>query len=459
MALRLRGALASASVSALLFAAAGPFAAPPAAAATVGGLTSSSAAASWLVGQLAGPRRDHFVGSFTAPGGDKQTFPAYGDTADGVLALDAAAVAQDAAARMTSWLASVVGDYAGTQPGQYYPGALGKLILVAVAQGVDPRSFGGTDLLAALQDEEVSASGPEQGLFKKGDGAGYENVVTQALAIVALRRAGVAVDAAAVDFLRRQQCADGAFPAAFPTGGGCAGDVDATGYAVQALLAAGTDAGSALRWLAAAQGKGGGFGTPANANSTALAVQALTAAGRDAGAARGFLVSLQLGCAAPAAQRGAVTYSGGYDATAVKASVQATQALAGKTLMTASASGSTAATPTLACPAAAPTTLPTATPTHPPAAGTAGTGAAGTGAAGTGADSPTAGAGTGGASGGAVAPSSAPELPYTGPAPLGAISGAAGGLLLAGVALTGLARRRYAGRHRAGGRPVPFVGG
>src|SRR4051794_14623074 len=74
---------------------------------TPGPPTSNTAA--WLVGQLTGPNLDHYVF-------DGTTFADDGNTADGVLALDAAGVAQTAAARMTAWLEGDAANYAGTAP-------------------------------------------------------------------------------------------------------------------------------------------------------------------------------------------------------------------------------------------------------------------------------------------------------------------------------------------------------
>src|SRR3954454_17998445 len=111
----------------------------------VPGATSVPNAAAWLVAQLTGPNHDHY----NFPG---TTFADDGNTADGVLALDAAQVAQTAAARMTAWLESDVANYAGTAP-NYYPGSLAKLLIVAEAQHVDVHDFGGVDLVAALLGE------------------------------------------------------------------------------------------------------------------------------------------------------------------------------------------------------------------------------------------------------------------------------------------------------------------
>ncbi|HMC69634.1 MAG TPA: hypothetical protein VKJ07_10805, partial [Mycobacteriales bacterium] len=92
----------------------------------------SQAAAGWLARQLTGPNRDHYSVSFNG-----QSFPDAGETIDGVLAMDAAHVAQTAAGRATKWLKANAKDYAtgsGFTPGTYYPGSLAKLLLAAEAQ-------------------------------------------------------------------------------------------------------------------------------------------------------------------------------------------------------------------------------------------------------------------------------------------------------------------------------------
>ncbi|MDQ1664380.1 MAG: hypothetical protein QOH75_411, partial [Actinomycetota bacterium] len=106
----------------------------PAASATTGGPNPKSGsqwysaydrnaqAAAWLVTQLTGPDKDHF----NFPG---TTFADDGNTADGLLALDAAGVAHSAAERMLAWLQADAGNYAGTTP-NFYPGSLAKLLFV-----------------------------------------------------------------------------------------------------------------------------------------------------------------------------------------------------------------------------------------------------------------------------------------------------------------------------------------
>ena len=313
------------------------------------------AAAGWLARQLTGAQQDHLTSSYVGQDGKTVSYDDQGLTADAVLGFDAAGVAQDAAARATTWLAGQVGAYAGTAP-NYYPGSLAKLILVATAQGLDPHSFGGVDLVAALTGEENAA-----GLYDDPDAQnGYESTVTQALAIVALSRTDTPADQAAVDWLAGQQCADGGFQTDVraDADAACASENDTTAYAVQALAAAGASGsgtGKAVDWLIAHRNADAGFGAPtSNANSTAVAVQALVATGRTPSASIAYLQSLQQGCAAPAGQQGAVTYAGTFDEAAVRATTQAAQGLAAVPLAHISATGATGAAPALSCPAAQP---------------------------------------------------------------------------------------------------------
>ena len=61
----------------------------------------------------------------------------YGETADAILSMDAAGVAQAAAHRATAYLEAHVKSYAGHDAATYAPGPIGKLLLVAEAQHVE----------------------------------------------------------------------------------------------------------------------------------------------------------------------------------------------------------------------------------------------------------------------------------------------------------------------------------
>jgi len=326
----------------------------------------AQAAAGWLAGQLV--NGDHLESEFN---GTK--FPDPGLTADAVLAFDAAGVAQKFAKQATGWLAKpeILTGYVGDGTSESYAGAHGKLALVAIAQGLDPREFGGVNLIKDLQDLQA-ASGRYSDHSQYPD---FSNAIGQSLAVIALLRAGENVTTGAA-YLAGSQCDDGGFPLLFEKTP-CVSEPDATGFAVQALLAAGLDeaAAKALDYLKAVQREGGGFGGPpgspteaTNANSTALAAQALHAGGRaadDTAAddAVAYLKSLQVGCAGPAEQHGAVAYTtaGFESSSASRATAQAVPALSGTGLLEVDNTGDSLPAPVLACAPPSSSTTPAAT--------------------------------------------------------------------------------------------------
>ncbi len=159
--------------------------------------------------------------------------------------------------------------------------AAGKLAVGAAAAGQDPRSFGGVNLVAAINNT-----------FNAGTGAYGANNMDQAWTMLGLRAAGEAVPEAAVQRLAGQ---------ANPNGGwgwaaGVASDVDSSALAIQALLASGALPSSSavadgLAYLRDVQltNTNGGFaaspeqawGVASNTNSTAFAVQSIAAAGQN----------------------------------------------------------------------------------------------------------------------------------------------------------------------------------
>ena len=371
----------------------------------------AQAAAGWLARQLVDG--DHFEAEF---GGER--FPDQGLTADAVIAFDAADVSQSFATQATAWLArpDIMSGYLGDGTAESYAGPHAKLALVAIAQGLDPAAFGGVDLIAGLHSR-LMPSGRFSDLSAFGD---FSNAITQSLAVITMVRAGSDADAqAGAGYLASAQCDDGGFPLDFEEAT-CASEPDATGFAVQALLAAGLDAGAALDYLQGVQRDDGGFGgagptEPTNANSTAVAAQALRSGDRDAAAdaAVGYLTRLQVGCAGPAEQHGAVAYdaSGFEVSTAVRATAQAVTALSGTGLLDVDNTGDAAPAPALAC---APPTTVSPEPTSPPSPSS---------------PSP------------APQPGTGPELPATGaPVVPSLLTGAL--LILTGLALVLTARRR-----------------
>ncbi|MFB7464196.1 prenyltransferase/squalene oxidase repeat-containing protein [Streptomyces sp. NPDC056224] len=106
------------------------------------------AAAQGAAGYLAEAlKKDGHLTAVT-PGADQPT-PDTGNTADAVIALAAAGHKQSAAGAL-EWLKAN-----SAQWSKGSPAGLGTLILAAHATGTDPKSFGGTDLVAAL-----NATGP-----------------------------------------------------------------------------------------------------------------------------------------------------------------------------------------------------------------------------------------------------------------------------------------------------------
>ncbi|WP_412540639.1 S8 family serine peptidase [Longispora sp. K20-0274] len=253
-------------------------------------------------------------------------------------------------------------------------GAHGKLALLALAHGLDPEAVGGRKLLtelAALQEESGRYS-------DKSEYGNFSNTLGQSFAVLALQRTPAKAPKKAVDFLAASQCPDGGFPQDFgqPT---CDGSVDATGLAVQALLASGrtAEATKALDWLAGRQQANGGFTSgvavadkdhPVNANSTGNALAALRAGNRTAAGdkAAAYLTGLQIGCAGPAEQRGAITYDGTFTAgKAPRATAGALFGLARASLSTVSNKDVAAAAPTLDCTVPATSAPATAGPVLP----------------------------------------------------------------------------------------------
>ncbi|MET9402187.1 prenyltransferase/squalene oxidase repeat-containing protein [Kitasatospora sp. NPDC002965] len=192
----------------------------------------------------------------------------------------------------------------------------------------------GTAAAPALADTPTPGAGATalpEGLYGKGDPT-YDAVWRQSLSLTALAAAKVTPADSAVSWLTGRQCADGGWlsyradvsAACDPT----QADSNATAAAIQALVALGghqdaVDKG--VQWLKANQNADGTWaynpGNPGDANSTGLAVNALFAAKADpAGVAKAGknafdgLATFQLGCAAPADQRGAFVYQAAPDA-------------------------------------------------------------------------------------------------------------------------------------------------
>jgi hypothetical protein len=318
----------------------------------------ADAAAGWLGRQLSA---DHVaVGAFG---------PDYGLTADIVLALDSAGTGRNAATKATAALKQHVIDYTGFgDPNEFFAGSFAKLLNVAAAQHANPRAFGGSarhDLVGLLRYLECgngrrpACGASDDGRFADISSFGdFSNTIGQSLALTGLERTTKAGPSTrSVVYLRDQQCANGAFPLELSTPG-CTPSVDATSFAVQALLAVGgkkatESAQLGSRWLKRHQNSNGSFtgnGAP-NTNTTGLAAQALLAAGRGKASAEAvrFIGSLQIGCGGKAKNRGEVRYAKHAAGDPVRATAQAVPALAGVGLADISNSGAAKPLATLSC--------------------------------------------------------------------------------------------------------------
>jgi hypothetical protein len=154
-------------------------------------------------------------------------------------------------------------------------GDLSRALLVAVATGQNPRSYGGRDLVGLLLARQDASTGMFGGdLFK------------HAYAVLALSNAGVSVPESAVTAMTSQFTEDGGWALFGGTTPGTA-DTNTTAMVMQALVAVGEAeaAERALPYLRRMQNEDGGFpyqkpsewGTNTDANSTALVIQALNA--------------------------------------------------------------------------------------------------------------------------------------------------------------------------------------
>ncbi len=259
--------------------------------------------------QTAAARRAaHWLaGRFTAQGFIPTTAgsgtPTDSSTAQSVLALSAADVAPTVAEKGLTYLEGNVDAYVNID-GADVAGKLALLILDAVALGANPRSFGGTDLVARLLATQQS-SGADAGVF--GTEAQLSTYLAgtydQGLALAALAAAGVrgtAQVASAESWLNAQQCPNGGWTLPDQALNPCTGspttfagpDTNSTALAVQGLVAEGgltaTASARALGFLSAGQDADAGwsyFPSTATASqatqptSTALVVEALLAMG------------------------------------------------------------------------------------------------------------------------------------------------------------------------------------
>lgn len=296
----------------------------------------AQAAAGWLAQQ--------FGNHLNFPG---STYFDGGATADAVFALAAADSGKTKIDSAMGYFAAHVDDYTNLQdtdgkPGPY-DGSVAKTAVAAFVAGLDPRSFGGHDLIAALHTDQCTrVSAPKNSKDfttptcpAVGAARNIFSSVSESLAILAEGRAASAhganlgPDSAARSYFLSLQCPDGGFTVGTGTASGCTSDIDATGYAVMALQVLGSSAAgklaAAVHWLLTEQNSRGYWVSQgaANVDSTGLAAAALNGAGHATPPARAWLSAQQVTTGptvGPGASRGALAYEGNFDAsTAVKA--------------------------------------------------------------------------------------------------------------------------------------------
>lgn len=222
----------------------------------------------------------------------------------------------DAQTRIVDALASRVDSYTtGADfgaPDDRYAGAVGKLASAVQAAGKDARAFGGVDVIQRAEELVVTdgaANGRAQDRSAYGDSS---NAIGQAWVVRALVTAKSDRARSTVDYLLKQQCADGGFRIKMSDGQcttpaqGEEPTVDATAFAVQALDLAeeqgvtglDDDVADATAWLLRQQAADGSFGADgaANTNSTGLAAAALLRVGQTgaAGSAASWIVGKQV---------------------------------------------------------------------------------------------------------------------------------------------------------------------
>lgn len=317
-------------------------AAPP----TQDGPTAAGYAATWLAAQLDAQIPMQNFGS-----------PDWGVTLDAALGMVATGVGAPQVDAVWSTLVAQR-DTALAPGGVESPGRLARAVLLAEALGEDPREVGagpGADLVGRLA-ATMRAEAPDVGLFGSADPT-YDGAFRQGYALAALVAAGADPDQRAVDWLLAQQCDAGADagawmphrsdlsqPCAVDAAMFVGPDTNATSAAITGLAAVGAGSAAidgALDWLDRVQRPDGGWeqvaGYGTDPNSTALVLQALLAIRAQddprfadrAATPLGALLSFQLGCAAPAADRGAFTFPGSNDAPNGFATAQAVPAAAG----------------------------------------------------------------------------------------------------------------------------------
>lgn len=321
--------------------------APVGAAPTEDGPTAARYGAAWLADQLDGGIPMQNFGS-----------PDWGVTLDGALGMVASGTGGEQVGEV--WDAFVADrDGALAVGGVASPGRIARAILLALVTDHDPRSVGdapGENLVARLE-ATMRADGADAGLYGSSSPT-YDGAFRQGYSIAALIAAGATPDPLAIDWLASQQCdagddsgawmpyrSDLSIPCAPDPAAFVGPDTNATAAAVTAMASLGQDDGdaveAALAWLDRVQEDDGGWGQMVgygtDPNSTALVLSALIAVDEadaprfagETGTPLSALLSFQLGCDTPEADRGAFTFPGSNGAPNGFATAQALGAAAG----------------------------------------------------------------------------------------------------------------------------------
>lgn len=296
-------------------------------------------------------------------------------TAQAVLGLAAAGADPAMVARMIGYLEAHVEDFVAPGGSADSPGALGWLILDAVATDADPTAFGGVDLVTRLE-----ATQQPDGLFGSGDPT-YDGTFRQSLALAALSAVG-RTNPDGMAWLTGQQCSDGGFVAyrtdtsvpcpAVDPGAFVGEDTNSTAFAAIALHLDGEDpaADAALDRLESVRTPAGGFAylgdasLEQDANSTGLVALAFrTVRGGDDQGAVAALASLQVPQSGDPLDRGGIAFQADDPLLPdLMATTQAILGLAGQGLpFRPVPPQETTTTTTTSVPATSSTTVPTGT--------------------------------------------------------------------------------------------------
>ncbi len=285
-----------------------------------------AAGASWLAQQF--DPTSHLIPSVSPP------TPDYANSAYAISNLAYEQVSPQVRADALSALSTSVDAAVEDSGGADLPGSLARLIIADVAQGGNPRSFGGTDLVARLE-ATMQTTGPNAGLFGSQD-ATYDGAFRQGLSLAALSLvspkpasinpgSGSIASLPAVNWLLTQQCADGSWmpertdltqACAFDPTTFAGPDTNSTALAILGLQAVGATATvNPLTWLTSIRDADGGWsydGAPTSSSdpdSTGLVIAAERALGQKPDAAAiTELRSFQFGSSSPASERGAFFY-------------------------------------------------------------------------------------------------------------------------------------------------------